>query len=73
MPAVTIRQIENLTKVAEFTSTSEQRDALRQQAEMLERSSEEAIPEPDDREEVRRRYDEFLKALECRAVQSGRS
>ena len=57
MPAVMIRQLDALAKVMEYTTTSDQRRVLLDQAEMILRSSEESVPEPDDRADVRRRYD----------------
>ena len=57
MPAVTIRLLEALARVMEFTVDEEQRCPLMRQAEMLLRSSEEAIPEPNDRQAVRERYE----------------
>jgi uncharacterized membrane protein len=67
MPAVTIRQLEALNRIMEFTTEAGQRRALLRQADMLLRSSEEAIPEPDDRMAVRRRYDEVLATMRGRA------
>jgi len=45
------------------TSTSQQRDLLVEQAAMILRSSEESVPEPADRADVRRRYDAVLSAV----------
>jgi uncharacterized membrane protein len=57
MPAVMIRQLDALAKVMEYTTTPEQRRVLLAQAEMTLRSSDESVPEPADRADVRRRYD----------------
>jgi uncharacterized membrane protein len=57
MPAVMIRQLDALAKVMEYTTTTEQRRVLLAQAEMTLRSSDESVPEPADRADVRRRYD----------------
>jgi uncharacterized membrane protein len=62
MPAVMIRQLEGLAKVMVLTVTPEQRDLLLAQAEMIMRASEESVPEPCDRADVRRRYDAVLNA-----------
>jgi uncharacterized membrane protein len=62
MPAVLIRQLEGLARVAEHTASEEHRVVLLEQAEMILRSSEESIPEPGDRADVRRRYDAVLAA-----------
>jgi uncharacterized membrane protein len=57
MPAVTMRQLEALARVMEFTAGEDQRSVLMRQADMLLRSSEETIPEPNDRRDVKTRYD----------------
>jgi len=57
MPAVFIRQVDALAKVMEYTTTPEQRVVLMHQADMILRASTESVPEPDDRNDVRRRYD----------------
>jgi uncharacterized membrane protein len=62
MPAVLIRQLESLTKIMDHTTTSEQRELLLRQAAMIFQSSEESVPEPSDRADVRREYDEVLAA-----------
>jgi uncharacterized membrane protein len=62
MPAVTIRQLESLIRIVAYTTSAEQRSVLGEQAEMLLRSSVEAIPEARDRDDVRTRYDRFARA-----------
>jgi uncharacterized membrane protein len=62
MPAVLIRQLEALTRMMDHTTSSEQRELLLTQAEMILRASEETIPESADRADVRREYDELLAA-----------
>ncbi len=62
MPAVMIRQLEGLAKVMTYTTTSEQRDVLLEQAAMILRASEESVPEKADRADVRRRYEGVLSA-----------
>jgi uncharacterized membrane protein len=57
MPAVMIRQLDALTRVMPYTMTADQRTCLLDQADMILRSSEESVPEPTDRADVRRRYD----------------
>lgn len=69
MPAVGIRQLENLSKVAEYTIDEPQRAAIERQAEMIGRSSE-AIPEPNDRDDLERSARQVLAALE-RARRAG--
>jgi uncharacterized membrane protein len=66
MPAVTIRLLESLTKIVPYTTTPQQRAVLAEQADMLLRSSEEAIPEAHDRGDVQSRYSAFAAALEDR-------
>jgi len=63
MPAVTIRQLEGLTRIVGYTTGTAQRTTLAAQAEMLLRSSVEAIPEPSDRGDVQSRFDAFSRAL----------
>ena len=62
MPAVMIRQLEALEKIIEYTSTGEQRELLLAQAAMIFQSSEESIPEPADRADVKREYDGVIDA-----------
>jgi uncharacterized membrane protein len=57
MPAVMIRQLDAVAKIEQYASNDEQRAVLRAQAEMILRSSEESVPEPSDRADVRRHYD----------------
>jgi uncharacterized membrane protein len=57
MPAVMIRQLDGLAKVMAYTTSSEQREVLLEQAAMILRASEESVPEEADRADVRRRYD----------------
>ena len=52
MPAVGIRQLENLAKIAEYATTEAQRRVLSRQAAMVMRSANEAIAEPNDVEAV---------------------
>src|SRR5206468_7234912 len=62
MPAVLIRQMEGLTRIAQYTETDDHRAALLEQAGMILLSREESIPEPADRADVRRPYDAFMAA-----------
>jgi uncharacterized membrane protein len=63
MPAVMIRQLDGLAKVMAYTTSSEQREVLCEQAAMILRASEESVPEEADRADVRRRHDTVLAAL----------
>jgi uncharacterized membrane protein len=62
MPAVMIRQLDGLAKVMTYTTSSEQREVLLEQAVMILRASEESVPEEADRSDVRRRYEAVLAA-----------
>ena len=62
MPAVMIRQLEALTKIAECVSTPEQRLVLLAQAEMIHRSTLASVPEPHDIADVERQYEKLLDA-----------
>jgi uncharacterized membrane protein len=62
MPAVMIRQLEALTKIAEYATGPEQTQVLLAQAEMIRRSSLSSLPEPQDVADVARQYDRLLAA-----------
>ncbi len=62
MPAVAIRLMESFGRILGHTTTSEQRDAILRQADMVMRASEEAVPEPNDVADVRVRYDRLAAA-----------
>ena len=64
MPAVMIRQLEALTNIMEQATLSEQRQLLLLQAQMINESSIESVPEPRDKADVQRQYDVFLRATE---------
>jgi uncharacterized membrane protein len=61
MPAVLIRQLDSIAKILEYTTTSEQRGALMHQAEIIVHTATESIPEPDDRADVLKRFDNILR------------
>lgn len=60
MPAVIIRMIDALTYITEITTSSQQRNVLIRQAEMIMRGAEEEVPEPNDVADIRVRYDRLL-------------
>ena len=62
MPAILIRQLDGLSRIAQKTASDPHRHVLVEQADMILRSSEESIPEQADRAAVRRRYDALLAA-----------
>jgi len=67
MPAVMIRQLDALARVAHYTTTDAHRAALLEQADMILTSSEESVAAVPDRADVRRRYGAFLGALDVSA------
>lgn len=64
MPAVGIRQLEALTAITTCTINDAQRAAVARQADMILRGAHEAIPEPNDREDVVRAHRRVIGALE---------
>jgi len=60
MPAVIIRMLDALTAIVEQVSSLEQRGILARQAQMIFESSEESVPEKNDREDIAFRYRRFL-------------
>jgi len=56
MPAVLIRQLENLAKVAVELGDDRERGVLGHEGEMILRASEESVPEPADRRDVLAAY-----------------
>ncbi len=61
--SVTIRLLEMIAVIAEWVQRKEDRAALRRQALMIQRGSETALPEEQDRKEVEQRYQTALQAL----------
>jgi uncharacterized membrane protein len=57
---VIIHMMDALTRVMEETTTSEQRLVLARQADMILRSAEESVTEPNDLEDIRSRYRNFV-------------
>jgi uncharacterized membrane protein len=68
MPAVMIRQLDGLAKVMAHATTAAQREVLLEQADMIFRACEESVPEPEDRADVRRRYEAVRAAGQERAA-----
>jgi uncharacterized membrane protein len=62
MPAVLIRQLEALAKIVDHTTNEQQRELLLKQAAMILHASNESVPEPADRADVRREYESVLAA-----------
>jgi uncharacterized membrane protein len=57
MPAVMIRQLDSITKIAMYTTTDEQRAVLLHQADMIWRAASASVAEPDDQSDVQVCYD----------------
>jgi uncharacterized membrane protein len=70
MPAVLIRQLESLAKIMDHATGTDQREFLLRQAAMIYQASEESVPEPADRADVRREYEE-VRAAAARQRASG--
>jgi uncharacterized membrane protein len=60
MPAVAIRQLDALARIMESTVDEGQRVALLRQATMIIEASDQSVPEPNDRDDIRRRFDAVL-------------
>ena len=63
MPAVLIRQLQNLQKVAFAIGAEGDRRAVTTHAQMILRASEESVPDPSDRDDVRSVYDTLTAEL----------
>jgi uncharacterized membrane protein len=63
MPAVLIRILDSISVVAASTTTLAQREVLLRQAQMVWRSAEESILEPNDLNDVHRRFERAQLAL----------
>jgi uncharacterized membrane protein len=57
MPAVLIRLIDSLNAIMLETTSDEQRRILARQAKMILLVAEETVPDPNDREDIRVRYE----------------
>jgi uncharacterized membrane protein len=66
--AVTIRLLDALKMIAIHVRHPEQGAAVLRQANMIERASNDALPEAYDREDVQRRYQALLRALDERGL-----
>jgi uncharacterized membrane protein len=60
MPVVMIHMLDALTSVLEETTSTEQRRILLRQGEMIARNAAESVPEPNDLDDVRARYQNLL-------------
>jgi uncharacterized membrane protein len=73
MPAVLIRQLENLRKLAAILSNEEHCEVVRHQAAMIMKAAEESIPEPSDVDDVRAAYSVLLGAFQSPTAAAGRA
>lgn len=64
MPAVAIRQMDGLAKVAVYARAAEQRTLLFRQAERIMRATDSDIAEEDDRHDVRVRFERFVATVD---------
>jgi uncharacterized membrane protein len=71
MPAVYIRQLQILEKILQYVAGEGQGDVLIRHADMILRSSEESVPETNDRADVRAAYD-LVVAARCASCDFGR-
>jgi uncharacterized membrane protein len=60
MPAILIRQLENLQKVMTLVTAPEQRENVLHHASLLLRASDESVADPSDRDDVRAAYAALL-------------
>lgn len=70
MPAVAIRQLASARRVMEYAFTASQRAVLLRQAEMIMRASEESVPEQQDLQDIRTRYQEIVRSGKAAALGS---
>jgi uncharacterized membrane protein len=63
MPAVIIRILDNLTVVAQATTTTAQREVLLRQGEMVLGSAVESVSEPNDLDDIQSHFDRFARCL----------
>jgi uncharacterized membrane protein len=64
MPAVLIRLIDSLYSIVQEATSAEQRQTLARQAKMILLNAEESVPDPNDREDIRVRYQRLHRELE---------
>jgi uncharacterized membrane protein len=65
-PAVAIRQLDSIAKIAGAAVDDDQRDALRRQADLILEASEQSILAEADRADVQRRYREVISTLSAK-------
>jgi uncharacterized membrane protein len=68
MPAIAIRQLDNLAKIAGYATDDSERDVLRRQADMILRGAEGAVPELLDRLDTQAAYERFTAAATPRGL-----
>ncbi len=68
MPAVAIRQLESLAKIADYATSDEQRAIIEREADMILRSVRESVLEPNDVDDVERAHHDMLAMTRTRSV-----
>jgi uncharacterized membrane protein len=58
--------MDSLTHVVEYTTSDEQRAAIRRQADMIMRAAENEVTEPNDLEQVRERFERLVSVAAAR-------
>ena len=65
MPAVLIHQSDSLSRIAVGTRDRGARAALHRQADMILREGQDSVPEKEDRDDIARRHQRFLLAIDA--------
>lgn len=63
MPAIMIRQLDALAKIIEQTPDRRRRTVLMRQADAIQRSNLDTVPDPGDRDDVTRRYEAIMTLI----------
>ncbi len=67
MPAVIIRMIDSLSVILQNTSSASQRDILLRQAQMTMRLAEDTVPEANDLDDIRQRFERLTEISDALA------
>jgi hypothetical protein len=70
MPAVAVRQLASALRVMEYAFTDSQRAVLLRQAQMIMRASEHSVPELEDLQDIRARYQEVMRSAQAATLGS---
>ncbi len=63
MPAIYIRQLENLAKISDYATTDQERQCVRREADMILRAAQASVPEPNDVSDVDQAHRQVLARL----------